>query len=89
MLKGVAGNGSVRSHPRQSESRLQVSVRLLSGQNLGNPVLQGRPHFLMGFDNLPIPLRIDHERNAHGLHCLMNPGVGEYIALVGSMPFPT
>ena len=34
-----------------------------------------------------IALRIDHERDAHGFHCLVNPGVGEYVALVVRLRF--
>ena len=66
----------------QRERRLQVAVRLLRGQDLGNPVLQGGPHLLVRLDDLRIALRIDHQRDAHRLDRLVHPGVGEHIALV-------
>ena len=66
----------------QGVGGLQIAVRLLGGQDLRNPVLQGGLHLLLGLDDLRVALRIDHQRDAHGLDGLMHPGVGEHVALV-------
>ena len=76
---------SASAHSGQREGSLQVSIGLLRGQNLGNPVLKSRLHFLVCLDDIRIALRIDHERNAHGLHGLVNPGVGEDVGLVSAV----
>jgi len=66
---------------------LQISVGFLGGQDLGNPVLQGRFHRLLGLDNLPVALGIDHQRNADRLDRVVDPGVGEHVAAVVPVRF--
>ena len=40
------------------------------------------PHQFLRLDDVLIALRIDHQRDAHGLDCLVHPGIGEHITLV-------
>ena len=71
-----------RVYPGQRECRLQIAVGLLRGQDLGNPVFQRGAHLLVRLDDLRVALRVDHQRDAHRLHGLVHPGVGEHISLV-------
>jgi len=64
---------------------LEIPVRLLGGQDLGDPVLQGGLHPRLGLEDLGVALGVDHEGDAHGLHGLVHPGVGEHIALVAAV----
>ena len=59
---------------------LQIAVRLLRGEDFGNPIVQRRLHFFLGGDDVRVALRVHHQREAHGLDGLMHPGVGERIA---------
>ena len=64
------------------EGRLEVPVGVLCRQDLGNPILQGFFEQLLGSQDLRVPFRVDHEGEAHGLHRLVDPCVGEDIAFV-------
>ena len=64
---------------------LQISIRLLSCQDDGDPFFQSRFHLFLSGDNIGIALRVHHERNAHGFDRLVNPGIGEDVTLVTLM----
>ena len=44
-------------------------------------------HLFLRVDDVLIALRIDHQSDAHGLHCLVDPRVGEDVTLMASMRF--
>ncbi len=44
-------------------------------------------NFSCAFDDLGIALRIDHQRDAHGFHGLVYPGIREYVALMKACLF--
>ena len=71
----------------QNVSGLQIAIGHLRGKNDWNPALQGRAHQLLRLDDLSVALRIDHERDAHGLDCLVNPCVGKDVSLVPGVRF--
>ena len=71
-----------RVYAGQRECRLQIAVRLLRGQDFGNPVFQRGAHFLVRLDDFRVALRVDHQSDAHRLHGLVHPGVGEHVSLV-------
>jgi hypothetical protein len=85
--EGAAGDLAVASQPRQGEGRLEVSIRFLGGQDLGDPVFERRPHLLMRRRDLRIAPGIHHQGDAHRLHGLVHPGVGEDVALVRAVRF--
>ncbi len=64
----------------QGEGGLEIAVRLLSGQNLGNPILQRRLQSLLGLDDLPVALWIDHQGHADRFDRVVDPGIGEDVA---------
>src|ERR1700744_6186114 len=67
---------------------LQIAIWLLCRQNDGDPPFEGAFHLLLGGDDLRVALWIDHQRLAHGLYRLVNPGIGEDIAFVLTMRLP-
>ncbi len=69
----------------QCKCGLQVSIWLLCGQNLRDPIGQRRFHSLLSFDNFLIALSIDHQCNADRFNRVINPGVGKYVASVTSV----
>ena len=71
----------------QRERRLQVAVGMLRGQDLRDPVLEGRAQLLLRRDDLLIALRVDHQRQADGLDRLVHPRVREDVALVRGVRF--
>ena len=71
----------------QRERRLQVAVGMLRGQDLRDPVLEGRAQLLLRRDDLLIALRVDHQRQADRLDRLVHPRVREDVALVRGVRF--
>ena len=60
---------------------------MLRGQDLRDPVLEGRAQLLLRRDDLLIALRVDHQRQADGLDRLVHPRVREDVALVRGVRF--
>ncbi len=86
MLASQAGApplGLVPFAPRaQRVAGLEIAVRLLGREDLGNPVLQRRLQLLLGLEDLGIALRIDHQRDADRLDGLVDPCVGKRVSNV-------
>src|SRR5438128_3292095 len=83
-LAGI-DNAALSTIARKGESRLQIPVGFLRRQDLGDPIVESGAHLRLGLNDLIIALRIDHERNAHGFHGLVDPRVREYVALMEAM----
>ncbi len=71
----------------QGERGLQVAVGMLRGQDLRDPVLEGRAQLLLRRDDLLIALGVDHQGQADGLDRLVHPRVREDVALVRGVRF--
>jgi len=56
--------------------RVQVPVRLLRGEDLGDPVFHCRFQRRLGLDDLLVALRVDHLGQADGLENVVHPGIG-------------
>ena len=67
---------------------LQISVRFLGGENLRNPIFHRLLHLLLRLDDVRVPLRIHHQRDANGLDGLVHPRVGEHVTLLASVRLP-
>ncbi len=63
----------------QRERGLNVPVRLLGGQDLGDPVVQCLLERFLSGDDLLVPAWVDHQGHADRFDRVVNPGVGEHI----------
>ena len=64
---------------------LKIAVGFLRGQDDGNPAFEGGSHMILCGEYLGIAAGVDHERQAHRFNRLMDPCVGEDIALMRAM----
>src|SRR5436305_1748431 len=74
---------------RKSVGGLEITVRHLRCEDDRYPLLERVSHLYLRLDDVRIAVRIDHERDTHGLYRLVDPCVREHITLVPPMRFPT
>jgi hypothetical protein len=72
---------------RQGERSLHVAVGLLRGEDDRNPFVQRRAHIGLRAHDVRVSLRVEHQRDRHRLHGVVDVRISEHISFVLAMRF--